>query len=173
MLPFRPELTWPADIYLEGSDQHRGWFQSSLLVGLGTRGRPPFRRSSPTASSIDDDGRKMSKSLGNSIAPQEVIKESGAEILRLWVAMSDYREEMRVGKEILARVVEAYRKIRNTLPLPAGEPVRLRSGDATRCRSTRLRGGRSVHPGALRRGRAADVLAAYDALRLPGDLPAR
>ena len=115
VLPFRSELTWPADIYLEGSDQHRGWFQSSLLVGLGTRGRPPFREVLTHGFLIDVDGRKMSKSLGNTVQPQEVIKESGAEILRLWVAMSDFREELRVGKQILARVIEAYRKFRNTL----------------------------------------------------------
>ena len=114
VLPFRAELTWPADIYLEGSDQHRGWFQSSLLVGLGTRGRPPFRSVLTHGFLIDVDGRKMSKSIGNVIAPQEVIKESGAETLRLWVASSDFREELRVGKQILQRVVEAYRKIRNT-----------------------------------------------------------
>src|SRR5262249_47811052 len=103
------------DLYLEGSDQHRGWFQSSLLVGLGTRGRPPFRSVLTHGFLIDVDGRKMSKSVGNAILPQEVIKESGAEVLRLWVAMSDFREELRVGRQILARVVEAYRKIRNTL----------------------------------------------------------
>jgi isoleucyl-tRNA synthetase len=115
VLPFRPDLTWPADMYLEGSDQHRGWFQSSLLVGLGTRGRPPFRQVLTHGFLIDVDGRKMSKSLGNTIQPQAVIKESGAEILRLWVAMSDFREELRVGKQILQRVIEAYRKFRNTL----------------------------------------------------------
>jgi isoleucyl-tRNA synthetase len=115
VLSVRPELTWPADIYLEGSDQHRGWFQSSLLVGLGTRGRPPFREVLTHGFLIDVDGRKMSKSLGNVIQPQAVIKESGAEILRLWVAMSDFREELRVGKQILQRVIEAYRKFRNTL----------------------------------------------------------
>ena len=114
VLPFHDDLTWPADMYLEGSDQHRGWFQSSLLVGLGTRGRPPFREVLTHGFLIDVDGRKMSKSLGNTILPQEVIKESGAETLRLWVAMSDFREELRVGKQILQRVVEAYRKIRNT-----------------------------------------------------------
>src|SRR5687767_3269866 len=114
VLPFRDELTWPAEMYLEGSDQHRGWFQSSLLVGLGTRGRPPFREVLTHGFLIDVDGRKMSKSLGNTILPQEVIKDSGAETLRLWVAMSDFREELRVGKQILQRVVEAYRKIRNT-----------------------------------------------------------
>jgi len=115
VLPFRKELTWPADVYLEGSDQHRGWFQSSLLVGLGTRGRPPFREVVTHGFIVAEDGRKMSKSLGNSIEPQEIIKDSGAEIIRLWVAMVDFREEVRVGKQILARVVEAYRKMRNTL----------------------------------------------------------
>ena len=114
VLPFNADLTWPADLYLEGSDQHRGWFQSSLLVGLATRGRPPYRQVLTHGFLIDMDGRKMSKSIGNTILPQEVIQESGAEILRLWVAMTDYREELRVSKEILARVVEAYRKLRNT-----------------------------------------------------------
>jgi isoleucyl-tRNA synthetase len=115
VLSVRPELTWPADMYLEGSDQHRGWFQSSLLVGLGTRGRAPYRQVLTHGFLIDVDGKKMSKSIGNTILPQDVIKQSGADILRLWIAMSDYREEIRVSKEILARVVEAYRKIRNTL----------------------------------------------------------
>jgi isoleucyl-tRNA synthetase len=115
VLSVRPDLTWPADIYLEGSDQHRGWFQSSLLVGLGTRGRPPFRQILTHGFLIDVDGKKMSKSVGNTMLPQDVIKESGADIIRLWVTMSDYREEIRVGKEILARVAEAYRKLRNTL----------------------------------------------------------
>jgi isoleucyl-tRNA synthetase len=115
VLPFRPELTWPADIYLEGSDQHRGWFQSSLLVGLGTRGRAPFREVVTHGFLVAEDGRKMSKSLGNSIEPADVIRESGAEILRLWVSMVDYREEIRLSKQILARGVEAYRKIRNTM----------------------------------------------------------
>jgi isoleucyl-tRNA synthetase len=110
-----PELTWPADLYLEGSDQHRGWFQSSLLVGLGTRNKPPFREVVTHGFIVAEDGHKMSKSLGNSIEPQEIIKDSGAEIIRLWVAMVDFREEVRVGKQILARVIEAYRKIRNTL----------------------------------------------------------
>jgi isoleucyl-tRNA synthetase len=114
VLPFWNDLTWPADLYLEGSDQHRGWFQSSLLVGLGTRGRPPFRSVVTHGFVVDANGRKMSKSLGNVISPHDVLKSSGAEILRLWLAMSDYREEIRAGKEILARVVEAYRKLRNT-----------------------------------------------------------
>jgi isoleucyl-tRNA synthetase len=115
VLPFRADLGWPSDMYLEGSDQHRGWFHSSLLVGLGTRGRPPFREVLTHGFVVDEDGRKMSKSLGNTILPQDVIRKSGAEILRLWVAMVDYRDEIRVGSQILARVIEAYRKIRNTM----------------------------------------------------------
>jgi len=109
-----PELGWPADMYLEGSDQHRGWFQSSLLVALATRGRPPFREVLTHGFLIDLEGRKMSKSLGNTIVPQEVIKESGAEIIRLWVSMTEFTEELRVSREILTRVVDVYRKIRNT-----------------------------------------------------------
>jgi isoleucyl-tRNA synthetase len=110
-----PELTWPADIYLEGSDQHRGWFQSSLMVGLGTRGRPPFRQIVTNGFIIAEDDKKMSKSLGNSLEPEDIIKQSGADIIRLWVSMSDYTQEIRLSKEILARAVEAYRKIRNTM----------------------------------------------------------
>jgi len=109
-----PELGWPADMYLEGSDQHRGWFQSSLLVALATRGRPPYREVLTHGFLIDLEGRKMSKSVGNAISPQEVIKESGAEIIRLWVASTEFTEELRVSKEILTRVVDTYRKLRNT-----------------------------------------------------------
>jgi isoleucyl-tRNA synthetase len=109
-----PELAWPADMYLEGSDQHRGWFQSSLLVALATRGRPPYREVLTHGFLIDMEGRKMSKSVGNVIAPQDVIKESGAEIVRLWVASTEFTEELRVSKEILTRVVDVYRKLRNT-----------------------------------------------------------
>jgi isoleucyl-tRNA synthetase len=108
------DLGWPADMYLEGSDQHRGWFQSSLLVGLATRGRPPFRQVLTHGFLIDLEGRKMSKSLGNVVTPQDVIKESGAEIIRLWVAMTEFTEELRVSKEILTRVIDFYRKLRNT-----------------------------------------------------------
>jgi len=110
-----PELTWPADVYLEGTDQHRGWFQSSLLVGLGTRGRAPYREVVTNGFIVAEDGRKMSKSLGNSIEPEDIIKQSGADIIRLWVSMSDYTQEVRLSKEILARCSEAYRKIRNTM----------------------------------------------------------
>jgi len=108
------ELGWPADMYLEGSDQHRGWFQSSLLVALATRGRPPYKQVLTHGFLIDLEGRKMSKSVGNAISPQEVIKESGAEIIRLWVASTEFTEELRVSKEILTRVVDSYRKLRNT-----------------------------------------------------------
>ena len=114
VLARRDELTWPADLYLEGTDQYRGWFQSSFLVGIGTRGHAPYRGVLTHGFVVDEQGRKMSKSLGNTIVPQQVIKESGAEVLRLWVSMVDYRDEIRLGKAVLARTVEAYRKIRNT-----------------------------------------------------------
>jgi isoleucyl-tRNA synthetase len=114
VLARRPELTWPADLYLEGSDQYRGWFQSSLLVGLGTRDKAPYHAVLTHGFVVDERGRKMSKSLGNVISPQKVIAESGAEVLRLWVSMVDYRDEVRLGAQVLARTVEAYRKIRNT-----------------------------------------------------------
>jgi isoleucyl-tRNA synthetase len=115
VLAVRPELQWPADMYLEGSDQYRGWFHSSLLVALGTRGAAPYRSVITHGFTVDEDGRKMSKSRGNNVVPQQVIEQSGAEVLRLWVAMVDYTEEVRLGKQILARTVEAYRKLRNTV----------------------------------------------------------
>jgi isoleucyl-tRNA synthetase len=114
VLARRPELTWPADMYLEGTDQYRGWFQSSLLVAVGTRDRAPYRESLTHGFIVDEQGRKMSKSLGNTIVPQQVMKDSGADVLRLWVSMVDYRDELRLGKSVLARTIEAYRKIRNT-----------------------------------------------------------
>ncbi len=114
VLAQRPDLTWPADMYLEGTDQYRGWFQSSLLVGVGTRGRAPYESVLTHGFVVDDHGRKMSKSLGNVIAPQQIMKDTGADVLRLWVALVNVRDEIRLGKEVLARTVEAYRKIRNT-----------------------------------------------------------
>ena len=114
VLAKRDHLSWPADLYLEGTDQHRGWFQSSLLVAVGTRDHAPYRAVLTHGFVVDEQGRKMSKSLGNTILPQQVIKDSGAEVLRLWVSMMDYSDEVRVGKSVLTRTVEAYRKIRNT-----------------------------------------------------------
>jgi isoleucyl-tRNA synthetase len=107
-------LSWPADMYLEGSDQHRGWFQSSLLASVGTRGQAPYRIVLTHGYTVDGKGKKMSKSLGNVIAPQDIIKQTGADILRLWVSAEDYRGDIRISKEIMARLTEAYRKIRNT-----------------------------------------------------------
>jgi isoleucyl-tRNA synthetase len=115
VLEARAELQWPADVYLEGSDQYRGWFHSSLLVAMGTRGQAPYRQVITHGFVVDEDGKKMSKSRGNVVVPQDVIAQSGAEVLRLWVAMVDYTEEVRLGPQVLARTVEAYRKIRNTL----------------------------------------------------------
>ncbi len=108
-------LPWPADLYLEGSDQHRGWFQSSLLESIGTRGRAPFKAVLTHGFTLDEQGRKMSKSLGNVVAPQEVTKQYGADILRLWVMNCDTTEDQRLGPEILKQTAELYRRLRNTL----------------------------------------------------------
>ena len=110
----RADSHWPADLYLEGSDQHRGWFQSSLLEGSGTRGRAPYKAVLTHGFTQDENGEKMSKSKGNTVEPQTITKESGAEILRLWAAMVDYSEDQRIGKTILATTTDAYRKLRNT-----------------------------------------------------------
>jgi isoleucyl-tRNA synthetase len=109
------DLPWPADVYLEGSDQHRGWFQSSLLEAEGTRGAAPFKAVVTDGFVMDEQGRKMSKSLGNVTAPQEVADKYGVDILRLWVMMSDISEDLRIGPEILKQVAELYRRLRNTL----------------------------------------------------------
>ncbi len=111
----REELRSPADLYLEGSDQHRGWFHSALLTSVGTRGRAPYKGVLTHGYVVDGQGKKMSKSVGNVVAPQEVIEKYGAEILRLWVASEDYRDDVKVSDEILAQVTDAYRKIRNTI----------------------------------------------------------
>ncbi len=108
-------------MYLEGSDQHRGWFQSSLLESCGTRGRAPFDVVLTHGFVLDESGYKMSKSLGNVTAPQDVIKHSGADILRMWVCAADYADDLRIGPEILKTTVETYRKLRNTLALDAGQ----------------------------------------------------
>ena len=109
-----PQLGFPADLYLEGSDQHRGWFQSSLLTSVAISGQQPYRQVLTHGFTVDPEGRKMSKSLGNVIAPQQVMQTLGADILRLWVAATDYRHEMAVSDEIFTRTADAYRRIRNT-----------------------------------------------------------
>jgi isoleucyl-tRNA synthetase len=108
-------LGFPADLYLEGSDQHRGWFNSSMTIGLAAHGEVPYRQLLTHGFFVDGDGKKMSKSLGNTIAPETIIRKHGAEVLRLWVAASDYREDIRVSMTILEKIAEGYRKIRNTL----------------------------------------------------------
>jgi isoleucyl-tRNA synthetase len=115
VLEERPELRSPADLYLEGSDQHRGWFQSSLLTSVGTRGRAPYKGVLTHGYVVDGQGKKMSKSVGNVVAPQEVIDQYGAEVLRLWVASENYQDDVKVSDEILKHVSDAYRKMRNTL----------------------------------------------------------
>ncbi len=120
VLEARPELQWPASLYLEGSDQHRGWFHTSLLQSCGTRGRAPFDAVLTHGFVLDENGRKMSKSLGNVTAPADVVEESGADILRLWVVGSDYSEDLRIGPEIVKRQVDLYRRLRNTLRFLVG-----------------------------------------------------
>jgi len=110
----REDLPWPADVYIEGHDQYRGWFNSSLLVSLASRGGSPYKTCVIHGFVLDEQGRGMSKSLGNFIEPEEIISRNGAEILRLWVAMLNYKEDARFGNETLQRLIEAYRKIRNT-----------------------------------------------------------
>jgi isoleucyl-tRNA synthetase len=115
VLEQRPELQWPASLYLEGSDQHRGWFHSSLLEACGTRGRPPYEAVLTHGFTQDDKGRKMSKSMGTGTAPQEICDQFGADILRLWVVSSDYAADQRIGTEIIKAQADAYRLLRNTL----------------------------------------------------------
>ena len=116
-------------MYLEGSDQHRGWFQSSLLESCGTRGRAPFDIVLTHGFVLDEDGRKMSKSLGNVTAPQDVIKQSGADILRMWVCAADYADDLRIGPEILKTTVDTYRKLRNTLRWMLGNLAHFHDGE--------------------------------------------
>ena len=116
-------------MYLEGSDQHRGWFHSSLIESCGTRGAAPFDVVLTHGFVLDENGRKMSKSLGNTVAPQDVIKASGADILRMWVCASDYADDLRIGPEILKTTVETYRKLRNTIRWMLGNLVHFREGD--------------------------------------------
>ncbi len=111
----RADSHWPADLYLEGSDQHRGWFQSNLLEACATRGTAPYRQLVTHGMTLTDAGEKMSKSLGNAVEPQAIIKDSGAEIIRLWVATVDYQADQRIGKQILGTVTDGYRKLRNTV----------------------------------------------------------
>ena len=120
VLEKRKDLKWPADMYLEGSDQHRGWFHSSLLESCGTRGRAPFESILSHGFVVDGKGMKMSKSMGNVISPDDILKNYGADILRVWVASSDYAEDLRIDKSILSQHAESYRKIRNTFRFMLG-----------------------------------------------------
>jgi isoleucyl-tRNA synthetase len=125
-----PWLAFPASMYLEGSDQHRGWFHSSLLESCATNGFAPYQSVLTHGFTLDGEGKKMSKSLGNTVAPQDVIKQSGADILRLWVAASDYADDLRIGKEILATTVDSYRKLRNTMRWLLGNLAHFRPEEA-------------------------------------------
>ena len=124
-----PHLKFPASMYLEGSDQHRGWFHSSLLESCATNGHAPYDSVLTHGFTMDGEGRKMSKSLGNTVAPQDIIKQFGADILRLWVASSDYSEDLRLGKEIIQTTVDSYRKLRNSLRWLLGNLAHFRKDD--------------------------------------------
>ena len=182
VLERRAELTKPADLYLEGSDQHRGWFQASLLTGCAIDGRAPYRQILTHGFVVDGQGRKMSKSVGTGMAPQEVSDTLGAEILRLWVASTDYSGELSISQEILKRVVEMYRRIRNTLRFLLAnvsdfdpQAAHASGGAMDRAGPLRAAGGRAPAGGGdarlralrvpLRRAEAAQLL-----LRVPGRL---
>ncbi len=125
-----PDLQFPAGMYLEGSDQHRGWFHSSLLESCATNGYAPYASVLTHGFTLDGEGKKMSKSLGNTTAPQDVIKQFGADILRLWVAQSDYADDLRIGKDIINTTVDSYRKLRNTMRWLLGNLAHYKAGEA-------------------------------------------
>jgi isoleucyl-tRNA synthetase len=160
VLKQRPQLTWPASLYLEGSDQHRGWFQVSLIPSVALHGRPPFESVLTHGFVMDGEGRKMSKSTGNVVAPQQVTQRYGADVLRLWVAASDYTDDVRISDAILDRIADAYRKIRNTIRYLLSNLHDFRPADAQPEASLP-----EFDRWALSRGRALveRVTAAYDA----------
>ena len=114
VLDERPYLQCPADLYLEGGDQYRGWFQSSMLTSIAAKGVAPYKQIITHGWTVDGEGKAMHKSLGNAVAPEEVIKDYGADMLRLWVASADYTQDMRISKDIMKQLSQAYLKIRNT-----------------------------------------------------------
>ena len=127
----RPEIVAPSDLYLEGSDQHRGWFHSSLLTSVAMHGRAPYRGVLTHSFTVDEKGRKMSKSVGNTLVPQKLTSTLGADVVRLWIAATDYANEMSVSDEILKRMADSYRRMRNTLRFLLGnlhgfDPARIR-----------------------------------------------
>ena len=114
VLDERPYLQYPADLYLEGGDQYRGWFQSSMLTAIATKGTAPYKEILTHGWTVDEDARKMSKSLGNGVRPLDLIRDFGADVLRLWVASADYRQDMKISKEMFKHLSQNYLKIRNT-----------------------------------------------------------
>ena len=138
VLENREELRWPADVYIEGGDQFRGWFNSSLMVGLAAHDRAPYKTVITHGWTLDAQGRAMHKSAGNAVEPDVVIKQSGAEIIRLWCASSNYFDDMRASDEILQRVTDGYRKLRNTARFALGNLTGL-IRHATACRLKRWR----------------------------------
>ena len=166
----RPDGIWPASVYLEGTDQHRGWFHSSMLQACGTRGRAPYDAVLTHGFTLDENGMKMSKSLGNTTAPEDVIRQYGADILRLWVAQSDYTVDLRIGPEILKGTADSYRRLRNTLRFLLGALDGFDRGRAGRAgRDARARPLGAAPAGRARRGGAEGLRR----LRLPARVPER
>ena len=166
-----PELKWPADLYLEGSDQHRGWFHSSLLESCGTRGRAPYDGVLTHGFALDEQGRKMSKSLGNITAPQEVCDQYGADILRLWVVGTDYTEDQRIGPEILKHQAEAYRRLRNTLRYLLGSLAGYSAAEQRGlCRHARARALGAASPGRARRACSRPAVDDFDFHKIATEL---
>ena len=157
-----------ADLYLEGTDQHRGWFHSSMLQACGTKGRAPYHGVLTHGFTLDEKGMKMSKSLGNTVAPQEVIDEYGADILRLWVAQSDYTVDLRIGKEILKGTADSYRRLRNTMRFLLGNLAGFSGGRTGRPRRHAGTGALGVAPARRTRPYRADGIRE---IRLPGRVP--
>jgi len=158
-------LNWPADLYLEGQDQYRGWFQSSLTASVGLKGAAPYRAVLTHGFVVDADGHKMSKSLGNVITPQQLLKQYGADILRLWTAMVEFREDLRISDEIITRNADAYRKVRNTLRFMLGNLADF-DPSTHQVKDQEIRG---LDAFILRRGAkiAQQVIKAYETYDLP------
>ena len=149
------DLPWPADLYIEGGDQHRGWFQSSLLCAVGTRDAAPYRMAATCGWTLDEQGRAMSKSLGNGVDPVDIAQRLGAEIVRLWVASVDFREDVAASENLMQRVSETYRKLRNTFRFLLSNLNGFRPGEGCGCLGADA-AARPIHAGAHARAHGKD-----------------
>ncbi len=150
MLETQPELRFPSDLYTEGGDQHRGWFHSSLLFSVGLRDTAPYKVVATSGWTLDEQGRAFSKSLGNGVDPVDIAKRLGGEIVRLWVASVDFREDVSASENLMLRVADNYSNAAQHLQIPARQPVRLRSCKGRSCMGQARTAG-PVHAGAYPR----------------------